>query len=403
MLLVHLSDIHLGRRQYGLEARARDYEEAFMRAVGKVIELKESKGVEAVLVTGDIFDNPRPAPSTYLTAIRGFTMLKNAGLRILAIRGNHDASATNPVDNPIQVLSSSGLLEYLDGGFVDLGGVRVIGVGCVPRDRQERAVKAVRGLMGRGLNIVMMHQYIEGTPYKYPMPNIDYYSISQADLPKTPHYALGHIHEHALAHPTLSAVYAGSLEIWDSGEFETYVIDSGRLTRVKGQDPKGFLILEADESKGRVKVTPVQLEAGRRMIRLIVNVSGEDPRHFREAASEASQLNIGGSYIQVDVVGKLAEGFSTRDYDFTRFFKSIFSNALGVNVRIDVTKPTSAASRINVRGLGEMLEVALGKAIGDRAILNALIAAVDLIDQGREDEAEALLMKVIRNGGVDKP
>jgi len=75
VLIAHLSDVHLGRRQYGLEARAKDYELAFLRAIDEIIGLREERGVDLVLVSGDLFDNPRPSPSTYLTAIKALVGL----------------------------------------------------------------------------------------------------------------------------------------------------------------------------------------------------------------------------------------------------------------------------------------------------------------------------------------
>ncbi|ABW01909.1 metallophosphoesterase family protein [Caldivirga maquilingensis] len=396
MLIAHISDVHLGRRQYGLEARARDYEAAFLNAISEIIKLREERGVDVVLVTGDLFDNPRPSPSTYLTAIKGFSRLRDSGLNVIITRGNHDASVINPVDNPISVLSSSGLVKYLDLDYIDYGKLRIIGVGCVPGSEHGKLTRGLRGLMGGGLNIVMMHQYIEGAPYRYPMPNIDYYSIPADELPIDAYYAVGHIHEHALRHPSLNAVYPGSLEIWDSQEFETYVLNNGKLSKVKEQDPKGFLLLDVNEGAGRVKVEPVRLHGGRRMIKVLVNINGESPSVFREHLSELSSLNYRDAYVEVNVTGELSEGFSVRDYGFNTI-KGLISDALKVNVKLTVTRRSSVKGQV-VHGLIELIQSVLGKNLGNEAMVNAVLRALDLVSDGKVNEARVTLEKALGIG-----
>ena len=396
MLIAHVSDVHLGRRQYGLEARARDYESAFLNAVDEIIRLHEERGVDVVIVTGDLFDNPRPSPSTYLTAIRGFSRLRDSGIEVIVTRGNHDASVINPVDNPISVLSSSGLVKYLDMDYVDYGKLRIIGAGCVPGSEHAKLIRGLRGLMGGGLNIIMMHQYIEGAPYRYPMPNIDYYTIPASDLLTDAYYAVGHIHEHALRHPSLNAVYPGSLEIWDSQEFETYMLDYGKLSKVKEQDPKGFLLLDANEGSGRVKVEPIRLRGRRRMIKVLVNVNGEPPSTLREHLGELSSLNYRDAYVEVNVTGELGEGFSVRDYNFN-IIKSLLGDALKVNVKITVTRRSSVKGQA-VHGLIELIQSVLGKNLGNEAMVNAVLRALDLVSDGKVNEARVTLEKALGIG-----
>lgn len=389
MLIAHLSDIHLGRRQYGLEARAKDYELAFLRAIDEVARLSEERGVDLVLISGDVFDNPRPSPSTYLTAIKGFSRLRDLGINVLVTRGNHDASVINPVDNPISVLASSGLVKYLDMDHVDYGKVRVIGVGCVPGNSSIKVIKALRGLMGGGVNIVMMHQYIEGAPYRYPMPNLDYYTIPADELPRDAYYAVGHIHEHTLRHPSLNAVYPGSLEIWDSQEFETYILEGGKLRMVKEQDPKGFLLLEVSEGSGRVRVEPVRLSPSRRMIRVIVNVNGESPSVFREQLGGLSSINYGDAYVEVDVVGELGDGFGVRDYGFNNI-KGMIKGALKVSVKLSITRRSTAKGQV-FHGLTELIQSVLSRGVGNGAMVNTLLKVLDLISNGNIDEARLML------------
>lgn len=63
MRIVHFSDTHLGFSAYskidpsdGVNAREKDFYNAFRQAVDKAIELKP----DAVVHAGDLFDVPRP-------------------------------------------------------------------------------------------------------------------------------------------------------------------------------------------------------------------------------------------------------------------------------------------------------------------------------------------------------
>ena len=62
MRLVHLSDLHLGFRQYqrltpgGINQREADVARSFQTAIDRTIELR----AELVLVGGDVFHNVRP-------------------------------------------------------------------------------------------------------------------------------------------------------------------------------------------------------------------------------------------------------------------------------------------------------------------------------------------------------
>ena len=62
MRLVHLSDLHLGYRQFqrqtaaGINQREADVASVFRAAIDKIIEIKP----EIVLIAGDVFHNVRP-------------------------------------------------------------------------------------------------------------------------------------------------------------------------------------------------------------------------------------------------------------------------------------------------------------------------------------------------------
>lgn len=94
MRLVHLSDLHLGFRQYqrqtpaGINQREADVALAFARAVDKLIQLAP----EVILIGGDVFHTVRPTNTAILHAFRQFARLVAAlpATHVVVVAGNHD-------------------------------------------------------------------------------------------------------------------------------------------------------------------------------------------------------------------------------------------------------------------------------------------------------------------------
>lgn len=95
MRLVHLSDLHLGYRQFqrqtaaGINQREADVGQVFRNAIDKVIELEP----DLVLIAGDVFHNVRPSNPAILLAFNQFSRLARAlpDAIIVMVAGNHDA------------------------------------------------------------------------------------------------------------------------------------------------------------------------------------------------------------------------------------------------------------------------------------------------------------------------
>lgn len=87
--LLHVSDTHLGKRQYRSDERREDYADAFEHA----IEVAIDEQVDAVLHTGDLFDNKNPSLGTQIRCARLINRLgeESAGsIPFLTIVGNHE-------------------------------------------------------------------------------------------------------------------------------------------------------------------------------------------------------------------------------------------------------------------------------------------------------------------------
>lgn len=94
MRLVHLSDLHLGFRQFqrqtpaGINQREADVAGSFARAVDRLIELAP----DIVLIGGDVFHTVRPTNTAILHAFQQFARLVSAlpQTDVVIVAGNHD-------------------------------------------------------------------------------------------------------------------------------------------------------------------------------------------------------------------------------------------------------------------------------------------------------------------------
>jgi DNA repair exonuclease SbcCD nuclease subunit len=95
MRLVHLSDLHLGYRQFqrqttaGMNQREADIARVFRSAIDQIIEIQP----DLVLVAGDVFHHVRPSNQATEEAWNGFIRLTRAlpEAIVVIVAGNHDA------------------------------------------------------------------------------------------------------------------------------------------------------------------------------------------------------------------------------------------------------------------------------------------------------------------------
>jgi exonuclease SbcD len=98
MRLLHTSDWHLGRsfHQVGLLGAQAAY-------LDHLVEVVRSESVDAVLVSGDVYDRALPAPGTVDLLSETLERLVDAGTQVVLSSGNHDSA--------IRLGFASGLLE----------------------------------------------------------------------------------------------------------------------------------------------------------------------------------------------------------------------------------------------------------------------------------------------------
>ncbi len=124
MRFVHTSDWHLGRGFHG--AGLRDAQEAYL---DHLVELVRSESVDAVLVSGDVYDRALPAPDTVALLSEALTRLVDAGAQVVLSSGNHDSAIR--LGFAASLLERSGL--HIRSAVADIGRpVLVDGVAIQP-------------------------------------------------------------------------------------------------------------------------------------------------------------------------------------------------------------------------------------------------------------------------------
>jgi exonuclease SbcD len=84
--ILHISDTHLGNRQYGSDTRREDFTNAFEASIDHAID----HNVDAVIHTGDLFDQRTPSLPIVTDCIEVLRTLAEEDIPFYGIVGNHD-------------------------------------------------------------------------------------------------------------------------------------------------------------------------------------------------------------------------------------------------------------------------------------------------------------------------
>ena len=215
MRLVHLSDLHLGFRQYqrltpaGINQREADVATSFKRAIDRVIALAP----DVVLIAGDVFHTVRPTNPAILFAFRQFAHLRQQlpETRVVMIAGNHDTPRSTETGCILRLFAQLGIHVVDDGpqrlSFPELG-LSILAVPDVPGTRP-----ALRPEPGVRYNVLLLHGEVEGMLPAHAM-TVDRAAleISHEDLgaERWDYVALGHYHVYREIAP--NAYSAGSID-----------------------------------------------------------------------------------------------------------------------------------------------------------------------------------------------
>lgn len=233
MKFVHAADLHLDSPLRGLAkyagAPVEEMRLAARRACENLVALCIDERADLLLLAGDLYDGDWRDYSTGLYFASQLARLREAGVRVVFVRGNHDAASQItrhlrlpdnvtelPIDAPKSVC------------FDDLG-IAVHGQSFATRAVTENLAQSYPDAIPRYLNLGLLHTSVNGRPG-----HESYAPCSLAELKNKgyDYWALGHVHAREVLHERPWVVFAGNLQ--------------GRHARETGE--KGATLVTYDES-----------------------------------------------------------------------------------------------------------------------------------------------------------
>lgn len=211
---LHVGDLHLGASGYHDAERSRD----FFRALYHLIQTRAlAEKVDFVVVAGDLFDKRSIEPGVLTQATLIFDTLREHGIPVFAIEGNHDRSGIASHVSWLHYLSDWKWIKLLEpehleggrialrpwnedehqGGYIDYRGVRIVGsrwYGSTTAAVVPQLAAALRELPGHPYTLMLFHAGLEGyvDAYTGGLSHRQLLPLKEAGV----HYlALGHIHQ----------------------------------------------------------------------------------------------------------------------------------------------------------------------------------------------------------------
>jgi DNA repair exonuclease SbcCD nuclease subunit len=235
MKFLHIADVHLGCTRYQLAESPRDFFEAWMDVLNRYAIGEQ---VEFVILCGDFFHKRAVPPETMNYAVEGLTRMREAGIPVIAIEGNHDQKHTDNEYSWLRSLSSWGLVKLLEpytengrmaytewdeaarkGGYIDIGRARIFGsewYGASGNWAIPMLTEAIKEHRRPGaFHILMLHTDVEGHQV-HPIPALSLSALQE--LKEAVEYVgLGHTHKHYEIDNW--AFNPGSIEITNISEY----------------------------------------------------------------------------------------------------------------------------------------------------------------------------------------
>lgn len=293
---LHAADVHLDSPLEGLEryddGLAESARGATRKALVKLVDYALEAKVDFVLIAGDLYDGDWKDYNTGLFFVRQAARLRDAGIPLFMIAGNHDAQSH--MTRSLRVENADGLPAMFASREPERRVLEDLGVAVHGQSFSQREVKsnlardylpAVPGMV----NVAMLHTGLEGEEG-----HATYAPCTVADLAAKDfdYWALGHIHASRIVSKSPRVVFAGNVQ--------------GRHVRETGA--KGAYLVEIDPHRRTVSETFVPLDVFRWTV-CDVDVSGLAAfdavvdRAVEEAS--AASLRQGGlpTAVRVRIVG----------------------------------------------------------------------------------------------------
>jgi DNA repair protein SbcD/Mre11 len=277
--LVALGDAHLGRTHLahlrddqGRNLREEDFLRSFAWAVDETIRLEP----DGFVWLGDIFDHARPTYRTFAQVLGGLQRLHDAGLRGVAISGNHDTPRVrgtgSPYDALERVFANVTFAWRMEAVSAPLGDVTVHAVPQTLSTEEFRAQLEVASgrTGGDATDLLLAHVALTSLPTR------EWRDINELELEESAFdrrfdlVLLGHYH----------VFQKVSKRTWYAGSTDAFTF----ADRPSGAGPKGIVVL--DTATGDVEL--VENPHERALVTVSVEAAGMGPGELVDAVHRAA-------------------------------------------------------------------------------------------------------------------
>jgi DNA repair exonuclease SbcCD nuclease subunit len=286
--LVAFGDAHLGRTHL---AHLRDdqgrnlREEDFLRSFAWAIDTTLALQPDGFLWLGDMFDHARPTYRTFAHVLAGLRRLADAGLRGVAISGNHDTprirGTGSPYDALEQVFGNVTFAWRMESLGVELAGAVVHAVPqtlSVPDLKAELEAAAAR-MDAHRTNLLIAHVALTSLPARA-YRDINELEVEEAAFDRRfDMVVLGHYH----------AQQKVSKRTWYAGSTDTFWFsDSPEV-------PKGLVVIDTEATTVEHVVNPNE----RPLATVSVSAESMSPGELVDAVEAAGRGTPDGAIVRV--------------------------------------------------------------------------------------------------------
>lgn len=341
MKFLHIADVHLGCTRYQLAESPRDFFDAWMDVLRRYAI---GEKVDFVIMCGDFFHKRSVPPETMNYAVEGLTEMRNAGIPVVAIEGNHDQKHTDSEFSWLRSLSSWGLVKLLEpktlkggmayepwdeatrkGGYVDIGSARIFGsdwYGASGNWAIPMLIEAIKANRREGaFHILMLHTDVEGHQV-HPIPALSIDALKELKS-AVEYVGLGHTHKHYEIDNW--AFNPGSIEVTNISEF---------------RETRGAFLVEVDEA-GAISARHIDEYHYRPFQQLAFDVTGYTDAHtltgelLEKVKLEARTAEPGKPQpiIEIALRGQLGFPNSLLEMQKMRDETRMLTNALHVRIK----------------------------------------------------------------------
>jgi DNA repair exonuclease SbcCD nuclease subunit len=232
--LVHAADLHLDSPLVGLEryegAPVGELRRATRGALDRLVELCLSEHAELLLLAGDLFDGSWRDYSTGLFLCERMARLREAGVRVVWLRGNHDAASR--LRKHLRLPENVRELSHARPESVSFEELNLVvhGQGFAEQAVLEDLTRRYPAAVAGAVNVGLLHTALDGRPGHDPYAPCTLSGLVDRGYD---YWALGHVHAHEVVHRAPFVVYPGNLQ--------------GR--HVKETGPKGAVVVTFDSAK----------------------------------------------------------------------------------------------------------------------------------------------------------